>query len=85
MEEIIFSIFDNELLEVETNEEGSYCYWAANELLERLSARSLVPPILIVDDFRDEMKLYSEKPHKGAEMFHVAMRLADTVIGLAVA
>lgn len=38
----------------------SYSIWAANEILERLESNLDIPPLVILEEIRDDMETYSK-------------------------
>lgn len=56
----------------------SYSRWAARELLVRLETNRTVPPLVIIEEFRDQMDDYSYN----SCVFLCAKDLADCIIDL---
>ena len=62
--------------------QASYSRSAAQEILRRLIVDDTTPPLIILEEFRDRMDLYSTVNLKTSEMFSVAKDTAEYFIDL---
>lgn len=60
----------------------SYSRWAARELLIRLEKNHNIPPLIIIEEFRDQMDDYSCKNPHTSYIFSCAKDMADWIIDL---
>ena len=60
----------------------SYARWAANELLIELQRRKHMPPLIVMEEFRNKMDRYSLKKGPCSWIFSVAKDTAETLIDL---
>lgn len=60
----------------------SYYKWTANELLCRLNSNQRVPPLVIFEEFSEEMKEYSKKNKLASYMFSCGKRATEQIIDM---
>ncbi len=78
----------NSLLNEAANKRGyslaqeSYTKWAARELLIRLEKNRGLPPLVIIEEFRDQMDRYSTMNVRTSYPFSCAKDLAEWIIDL---
>lgn len=78
----------NSLLSGTANKRGyslaqeSYSKWAARELLIRLEQNRGLPPLMIIEDFRDQMDRYSTMNIRTSYPFSCAKDMAEWIIDL---
>ena len=63
-------------------EQESYSRWAARELLDRLRKNPITPPLLIIEEFRDQMDGYSKINPDTNLVFNSGKDLAEWIINL---
>lgn len=66
-------------------EQESYSRWAAKELLNRLRENPTIPPLLIIEEFRDQMDEYSNINPDTSLVFNSGRDLAEWIINLLIA
>jgi hypothetical protein len=66
-------------------EQESYSRWAAKELLNRLRENPTIPPLLIIEEFRDQMDEYSNINPDTNLVFNSGRDLAEWIINLLIA
>lgn len=66
-------------------EQESYSRWAAKELLNRLRENPALPPLLIIEEFRDQMEEYSKINPDTSLVFSSGKDLAEWIINLLIA
>lgn len=66
-------------------EQESYSRWAAKELLNRLREKPMIPPLLIIEEFRDQMDEYSKVNPDTSLIFVSGRDLAEWIINLLIA
>ena len=78
----------NSLLNEAVNKRGyslaqeSYSKWAARELLIRLEKNKGRPPLMIIEEFRDQMDRYSTMNVRTSYPFSFAKDMAEWIIDL---
>lgn len=78
----------NSLLNDAVNKRGyslaqeSYSKWAARELLIRLEKNKGRPPLMIIEEFRDQMDRYSTMNVRTSYPFSCAKDMAEWIIDL---
>ena len=78
----------NSLLNEDVNKRGyslaqeSYSKWAARELLIRLEKNKGRPPLMIIEEFRDQMDRYSTMNVRTSYPFSCAKDMAEWIIDL---
>ena len=78
----------NSLLNEAVNKRGyslaqeSYSKWAARELLIRLEKNKGRPPLMIIEEFRDQMDRYSTMNVLTSDPFSVAKDMTEWIIDL---
>lgn len=65
-----------------SKESKTYLSWAKQELIDRLTQRSYIPPLVVLDDFNNQMKIYYS--YKSDIAFETAYILSDGVIQMLV-
>ena len=60
----------------------SYSRWAAREILTRLEKNPTVPPLITIEEFRDQMDKYSCLNLHTSYVFSCAKDMADWIIDL---
>lgn len=60
----------------------SYSRWAAREILVRLIKNNTTPPLIVIEQFRDQMDDYSCRNLHTSYMFSVAKDMAEWIIDL---
>jgi hypothetical protein len=60
----------------------SYSYWAAEEILLKLISNPDIPPLIVIEQFRDQMSEYSGKNRYTSCIFSVAKDTAEWIIDL---
>jgi hypothetical protein len=63
-----------------TFKELSYSKWAANELLKCLEEQQEIPPLLVMESFRDKMDEYSHLNQKFGFVFSDARDVTEDII-----
>jgi hypothetical protein len=60
------------------------CYfrWAADELLAQLIANPETPPLVTIENFRDQMEAYSRVRPETVLIFTTGKELSETIIDL---
>lgn len=66
-------------------EQTSYMRWAGRELLHRLIKNPEVPPLVIIEMFRDEMDSYSCINPRTSYAFSCAKDMTEWIIDLLIA
>lgn len=66
-------------------EQESYSRWAAKELLSHLRENPTIPPLLIIEEFRDQMDEYSKVNPDTSLIFASGRDLAEWIINLLIA
>ena len=66
-------------------EQESYSRWAARELLDRLRKNPITPPLLVIEEFRDQMDEYSNINPVTSLIFSSGRDLAEWIINLLIA
>lgn len=59
-----------------------YSKWAARELLIRLEKNNSVPPLVLIEEFRDQMDEYSCVNTRTSYVFSCAKDMAEWIIDL---
>lgn len=78
----------NCLLKNTSNQRGyslqqeSYSRWAAKELLLRLKKNKTTPPLILIEEFRDQMDHYSYINVRTSYVFSCAKDMAEWIIDL---
>lgn len=65
-------------------QQESYSRWAAREILTRLRKNDDVPPLVTIEQFRDEMERYSCVNIRTSYVFSCAKDMAEWIIDLLV-
>ena len=60
-------------------EQRSYSRWATKELIRRVQIKKKTPPIMVIEDFIQEMDNYSCKKPSSSFMFSVAKDTAEDI------
>lgn len=60
----------------------SYYKWAATELLYRLHSNRGVPPLVIFEEFHDEMDEYSKKKKFASYIFSCGKNVTEQIIDM---
>ena len=60
-------------------EQHSYSRWAVKELIRRIQIKKNTPPIIVIEDFIQEMDEYSCKKSSSSFMFSVAKDTAEDI------
>lgn len=63
----------------------SYSRWAGREIMVRLLRDNTTPPLIIIEQFRDQMDDYSCRNVHTSYMFSVAKDMAEWIIDLLIA
>lgn len=63
----------------------SYSRWAAREILTRLEKNRELPPLIVIEQFRDQMDEYSCMNRKTSYRFSVAKDMAEWLVDLLLA
>lgn len=66
-------------------EQESYNRWAARELLSRLEKDRVTPPLILIEEFRDQMDDYSCVNIRTSYVFSCAKDMAEWIIDLLLA
>lgn len=66
-------------------EQESYSRWAAKELLIRLEKDKITPPLILMEEFRDQMDNYSCVNIRTSYVFSCAKDMAEWIIDLLLA
>lgn len=61
-------------------EQTSYSKWAACEILERLRNDDQIPPLLVIENFKNQMKNYMDINIKTSYIFAVVYDTAEDII-----
>lgn len=78
----------NRLLKTASNrrdyslQQESYSRWAARELLVRLEKNRTTPPLVLIEEFRDQMDRYSCVNMRTSYVFSCAKDMAEWIIDL---
>lgn len=81
----------NCLLKNASNQRGyslqqeSYSRWAAREILVRLEKNRTTPPLILIEEFRDQMDNYSCVNIRTSYAFSCAKDMAEWIIDLLIA
>lgn len=59
-----------------------YCRWAATELISRMEENEYTPPLVTIEEFRDQMDEYSHICERTSHVFTYAKYMAETIIDL---
>lgn len=78
-QQIAKNFYDNPL------EQRSYSEWAMNEIIERLSQNSRTPPLMVIEEFRDQMNDFSCINPITSYIFSCAKDTAEWIIDLLIA
>lgn len=60
----------------------SYYKWTANELLYRLNSSREIPPLVIFEEFHDEMEKYSKKNKFASYIFSCGKMVTEQIIDM---
>ena len=58
-------------------EDRSIMRWAINEIIKLLKKRQGVPPIILIDGFKDTMEAYAQMKRHSNYIFYVAYMVAE--------
>jgi hypothetical protein len=66
-------------------EQMSYMRWAGREILSRLIKNPDIPPLITIEEFRDEMDSYSCVNSRTSYIFSCAKDMAEWIVDLLIA